>query len=354
MAEGRHFSRLVKVLTGIVFTTLLLWLWLDHAFRAPDIVPVLLQSAPALEAAPIEKLLANDNPSKDFPTTGSSGKKPDETVIDCSSPESAKQQVEALVEQSFGAELTELVLSGALTWTEQHPSTIKPDWQVSGGVAVPATYQSYTDDMLKLAADNGDATAAAIFGARSVHNAFTERHSLENTLPNQLTVAERYLQQGIQGNVDGTLQFFWTAAEKRAAHGRKTVEGSDRAQYTDRAAVIELHARTMAIQIYGTFEERAMAHLLLYVLADELAPLQDDKEKLLAHNRARQLQQQFAHINTERSPEERRAENAIVATAKKAGSIKATFKALHCHDGQELDQVLPEDTLDAIQERYKL
>jgi len=82
--------------------------------------------------------------------------------------EKAKTELLDRFDRSFGRELTELFLSGAADWHERHPPDISQSWDKSdpNGVNAPATYNAYTNEMLRTTADNGDVLAAALYGAR--------------------------------------------------------------------------------------------------------------------------------------------------------------------------------------------
>ncbi|MFZ5841472.1 MAG: hypothetical protein ACOY3E_01115 [Pseudomonadota bacterium] len=344
----------------LVAAPVLIWLVLDQAFRAPEVVPVLQQIDNhagrdlATTAATVRQAHAQ-TASADSTTAAATDASA--APIDCSNPEKAKTELLDRFDRSFGREFTELFLSGAADWHERHPPDISQSWDKSDphGVNAPATYNAYTDAMLRTTADNGDMLAAAVYGARIAAQYLRgDGSNDEATLQQQLALAERYLQQGVQGRVSGALGFLWQIAEFRVNRDRKWDDNSRKPVFTNRDAVIELHARTLLNQMYGTFEERIMAHALLLENVGPLLPSLDNaKEHEQALHRARQLGQALQAQPAERSEAERRAENAAVALISKMSAQANLMDTLRCHDGREVSTVVSGDVLDELLERYK-
>lgn len=355
MVEVRRTPRWLKVITVIVIVIAGFWFWLDSAFRAPDVIPVLRQTqvnGDANSVVPDFSILTKSDDSETIGSTDVASNKSNLIEIDCSSPEQAEEQVSDWIDRSFGGELTEFVLSGAISWAEKNPATLRESWTAPDGLDAPAGYASYTDSMLKAAADNGDALAAAVFGAKQVKAAQKEIVRLEpEALQAKLTLAEHYLQQGIHAKVSGVLQFYWRSAELQAERSRTREGDGYDGVLTNRNAVIETYARMLLIQLYGSFEERTMAHLMLS-MPNMLPVLNDDDERKAAFERARSLASQFAGADVARSPEERRAENAVVALLTAGMRQMDVIDNMRCSDGRLLADVLPEDAFEDLAGRY--
>lgn len=357
MVDRRHRRWLLLVV--LVALPLLIWLLLDHSLRAPEVVPVLRQAElanadQALGAAFTGQQIAQQETTTNQPAPTRAN---DSDSIDCSNPATAKAELMARFDRSFGLELTELFLSGAADWHEQHPPDISQSWDKSdpNGVHAPATYNAYTNAMLRTTADNGDVLAAALYGARLAAEYLRgEGSNDEAIMQEQLVLAERYLQQGVQGRISGALGFLWQIAEFRANRERKWDDSSSKPVFPNREAVIELHARTLLNQMYGTFEERIMAHAMLLPNAGPLLPpLDNATEREQALSRAKQLRQPLQALPVDRSEAEQRAENAAVALIKKMSAQANLLDTLRCSDGRELNSVVPGDVLDELLERYK-
>ena len=357
MAERNRRRWLIALL--LLAVPLSIWLLLDNAFRAPDVVPVLEQAEHRANARAATD--ANGKPSLNQTSVAdavtATATEDSAAPIDCSDPAQAKAELLDRFDRSFGRELTELFLSGAADWHERHPPDISQSWDKSdpNGVNAPATYNAYTNEMLRTTADNGDVLAAALYGARLAAEYLRgDGSSDEATMREQLALAERYLQQGVQGRVSGSLGFLWQIAEFRVNRERKWDEKSRQPSFPNRDAVIELHARTLLNQMYGTFEERIMAHAMLLPNAGPLLPpLDNAAEREQALNRAKQLRQPLQQLSIAHSEAEQRAENAAVALISKMSAQANLIENLRCQDGRELNSVLPENTLDELLERYK-
>ena len=342
----------------LVVVSLLIWRVLDHAFRATEVVPVLQQADRrdghdlATSAAAVHQAQTQTS-SADTATAATTDASA--TPIDCSSPEKAKTELLDRFDRSFGRELTELFLSGAADWHERHPPDISLSWDKADahGIKAPDTYNAYSDELLRTSAENGDTLAAALYGARLANQLIrTGGGNDEAQLQQQLATAERYLQQGVQGRVSGALSFLWQIAQFRANRDHKWDDQHRKPTYPNRAAVIELHARTLLNQMYGTFEERITAHAMLLANTESiLPPLDNADEREQALRRARQLQQPLQ--KPQRSDEERRAENAAVALISKMAGQANLLDTLRCQDGRELNSVVPDDTLEQLLERYQ-
>lgn len=347
-----------RIALVLVVVPLLIWLLLDHAFRAPEVVPVLQQTdshaSPDLTSTAVAAgQLQAQTASPDTETAAAPQDSSD--PIDCSSPEQAKNELLDRFDRSFGREMTELFLSGAADWHERHPSDISLSWDKADahGIKAPDTYNAYSDELLRTSAENGDTLAAALYGARLANQLIrTGGGEDEAQLQQQLATAERYLQQGVQGRVSGSLGFLWQVAQFRANRDHKWDDQQRKPTYPNRAAVIELHARTLLNQMYGTFEERITAHAMLMTGTESiLPPLDNADEREQALRRARQLQQPLQ--KPQRSEEEKRAENAAVALINKMAGQANLLDTLRCQDGRELNSVVPDDTLEQMLERYK-
>lgn len=346
----------VRVIAFIIVTATLAivaWWWFGPATNGAAAATALAMTAPppsppdVAESATTVATAPETNATRNAPLAV-------QTRIDCASAD-ASNQVVHFITQQLGPSLTRLETTGVGQWSDNDRADIEPSGDsTDDGVKSNGSHSSYSDAILQELAQNGDPMSAAVYGARLLNRIerIDHKDSDHAQRERQLAESQRYLLQGIRGNVSGSFAFLQQVLQQRLDDFRRDAAYGKRSDTEVRAVEIEQHAWLYVQLRHGRFNERVQAYHRLQAKRLFKAFLPDLNDQ--AQTRAQQLEQQLDHATPLLTPAEQTAELAAREFIDTFVDTEPQLDRLRCRDGHLVSFEIKRQALLQLVDRYPI